>query len=514
MKKTKLVMISLLVCGFLAGCNKSSETPQEIHEHVWSAPQYFWSSDHMTCRAERVCTEDATHTESEMVDSVYTVVTESTCESDGLGKYTATFVNSAFAVQTYEEVIKGGHDFRFDSFVWTDFTAQAKYLCAKDSSHVELHDAIVSSEVTTDPTCDTEGVRTYTAFYDGHTDTKTETVDAIGHEYNPITGHCNHEGCEGTIAVNQTVNYGDGTLKTENFVSGDYVRDEKHIFDIVFDGTAASTNLVIGLTQGESTGIFRTNCTIVVYDEDYNVLELNAFSSNAIYSLAHQFANGDHICVHVTLKYSDFTNVTVHLTSHQYTGLKAVATTAKTCVSPSILAHVEFDQSSSTNTWLDINATIEKPQDDFKKGDAGTGHNLSHRVATEATSTSPALKEHWYCSNCGCYYLSEDAGEEVAYEDLYDNTIYGLIQKTVNITGRGTLITVRLTVDNGGEPIENEDGRYVGQTGKCVFEDGSISDGNMVTSISVNVHIVQFMLKGVTYADFIAKNPTAFFINL
>lgn len=74
--------------------------------------------------------------------------------------------------------------------------------------------------------------------------------------------------------------------------------------------------------------------------------------------------------------------------------------------------------------------------------------------------------------------------------------------------------TVRVTVDNGGEPIENADGRYVRQTGKCVFEDGSISDGNMVTAISVNVHIVQFMLRGVTYADFIAKNPTAFFINL
>lgn len=74
--------------------------------------------------------------------------------------------------------------------------------------------------------------------------------------------------------------------------------------------------------------------------------------------------------------------------------------------------------------------------------------------------------------------------------------------------------TVRVTVDNGGEPIENADGRYVGQTGKCVFEDDSISDGYMVTSISVNVHIVQIMLRGVTYADFIAKNPTAFFINL
>ena len=50
-----------------------------------------------------------------MVESVYTVLTESTCESDGLGKYTATFTNSAFTAQTHDEVIAGGHNFEFDS---------------------------------------------------------------------------------------------------------------------------------------------------------------------------------------------------------------------------------------------------------------------------------------------------------------------------------------------------------------------------------------------------------------
>ena len=49
------------------------------------------------------------------VESVYTVLTESTCESDGLGKYNATFTNSAFTAQTHDEVIAGGHNFEFDS---------------------------------------------------------------------------------------------------------------------------------------------------------------------------------------------------------------------------------------------------------------------------------------------------------------------------------------------------------------------------------------------------------------
>ena len=237
-------------------------------------------------------------------------------------------------------------------------------------------------------------------------------------------------------------------------------------------------------------------------------------SSNATYSLEHQFVSGEHIYVHVTLKYSEFTNVTVSLTTHQYTGLKSVARTYNTCVSPAIKAHVEFDQSSSTNTWLDLDAKTELPQNDFKVGEAGSGHGFTHYPATQATTTSPALKEHWYCSKCGCYFLSEEGDEEVAYEDLYDNTIYGFVENSFVVSGQGTVLTVRVTVDNGGEPIETNDARYINQAGKCVFADGSISDGNLISGVVVNVHIVQFLLRGLDHATVTAKNPTAFFINL
>ena len=511
MKATKLMILSLLSCGLiLTGCGNNNDN----HEHTWSTPTYVWSSDYSSCRAERVCTEDATHVESEVVESVYTVVTESTCDAEGLGRYTATFTKSAFTAQTHDEVIAGGHNFEFDSFVWTEFTAQAKYVCSKDDSHVELHDATITSEITTSPTCEFEGIKTYTAFYDGHTDTKTESISALGHDYHPITGQCIHE-CDETLALRKTIEYGDGTLQTVSFSNGDYVRDEKHIFDLVFNGNVASTNLVFGLTQGvDNTGIFKSNCNIAVYDEDYNLLEVNAFSSNAIYSLEHQFVSGEHIYVHVTLKYSEFTNVTVSLTTHQYTGLKSVARTYNTCVSPAIKAHVEFDQSSSTNTWLDLDAKTELPQNDFKVGEAGSGHGFTHYPATQATTTSPALKEHWYCSKCGCYFLSEEGDEEVAYEDLYDNTIYGFVENSFVVSGQGTVLTVRVTVDNGGEPIETNDARYINQTGKCVFADGSISDGNLISGVVVNVHIVQFLLRGLDHATVTAKNPTAFFINL
>ena len=146
--------------------------------HSWGAPTYEWSSDNKQCTATRVCANDASHVEAETANSVLDVQEAATCTQDGYGKYTATFANSAFEAQEqYGIIARLDHDYKFDSFVWADdFTAKAKYVCSHDASHEEFYDAEVTSAVTAEPACETEGVRTYTASYDGHTDTKTETL--------------------------------------------------------------------------------------------------------------------------------------------------------------------------------------------------------------------------------------------------------------------------------------------------------------------------------------------------
>ena len=67
-----------------------------------------------------------------------------------------------------------------------DFTASATFTCANDDSHVETVNATVTNEVTTEATCETDGVRTYTAkvTFEGedYTDTKTETLPATSHD--------------------------------------------------------------------------------------------------------------------------------------------------------------------------------------------------------------------------------------------------------------------------------------------------------------------------------------------
>ncbi len=65
--------------------------------HDWGKATYTWTDN--TCKAERVCKHDSAHIESETVIATETVIKAATCKEKGKMKYTAMFVNTAFAVQ-------------------------------------------------------------------------------------------------------------------------------------------------------------------------------------------------------------------------------------------------------------------------------------------------------------------------------------------------------------------------------------------------------------------------------
>ncbi len=78
------------------------------------------------------------------------------------------------------------HNYGEPTWSWNnDFTASAVFTCTDDDGHTQTVPATVTDEVTTEPTCDKEGLRTYTAkvTFEGkdYTDTKTEPVPAKGH---------------------------------------------------------------------------------------------------------------------------------------------------------------------------------------------------------------------------------------------------------------------------------------------------------------------------------------------
>ena len=79
--------------------------------HSWGTPTYTWSEDNKTCTAKRVCAHDATHVDTETVNSTYVVVEEAKCEEDGTGRYTADFTKEAFADQTKDITLEAvGHN--------------------------------------------------------------------------------------------------------------------------------------------------------------------------------------------------------------------------------------------------------------------------------------------------------------------------------------------------------------------------------------------------------------------
>ena len=154
--------------------------------HAWGQPAWTWTGTE-SASAVFTCGNDASHTQTLTAAVTSQVTTEPGCESTGVRTYTATVT---FEGQTYtdtktETLPAAGHVWGQPVWQWTGFAAQAVFACARDAGHTRTLTAAVTSQVTTEPGCESTGVRTYTATvtFEGqtYTDTKTETLPAAGH---------------------------------------------------------------------------------------------------------------------------------------------------------------------------------------------------------------------------------------------------------------------------------------------------------------------------------------------
>lgn len=168
--------------------------------HDWGEPTYTWDGT-SSVTAERVCTRDGSHSESETVNTTAEITKQATCEEKGETTYTAAFTNTAFTAQTktVEDVEPLGHTWEFKDFTWTGSdtegytAAAANFVCANDETHHQTVEAAVTEDVL-EPTCTEAGNTSYTATVaaadspDGkqHTDTKNVKLpdsDPIGHKW-------------------------------------------------------------------------------------------------------------------------------------------------------------------------------------------------------------------------------------------------------------------------------------------------------------------------------------------
>ena len=168
----------------------SVKTPADADEdfsvamtnHDYGAADYSWTADKSTCTASRICQKDKTHIETETATATSVITKRPTCTTAGERTYKAEFKNAAFATQTQTEAVaKKGHKYAAPTYSWSadKSTCTASRICQKDKTHVETEKATVTSAVTTQPTYEKTGVRTYTAAFKNaafSTQTQTETI--------------------------------------------------------------------------------------------------------------------------------------------------------------------------------------------------------------------------------------------------------------------------------------------------------------------------------------------------
>lgn len=214
-------------------CNdKKTETLAAL-EHSYGKPTYAWNG--INCTAERVCSRDSSHKETETVTAAVETTRAATCTLEELSTYTATFTNTAFNKQKKENVVTAGkleHDYA------VGFTEDKPATCTENGSksrhcsrcdaktdvteipatgHKPVIDAAVAPTctqtgltegkhcsvcntvlvkqkivpalehqwndgvVTREPTCTEEGVKTFICTRCSNT--KTESIPALGHDW-------------------------------------------------------------------------------------------------------------------------------------------------------------------------------------------------------------------------------------------------------------------------------------------------------------------------------------------
>ena len=221
--------------------------------HNFGTPDYKWNGTE--CTAHRVCTNDASHEESETVTATVNVTQNRSCELDELSSYTVTFTNAAFAAQTKQNVVtaeKLGHNFGTPDYTWNGTECTAHRVCANDASHEESETVTAAANVTRNRDCELDELSTYTATFTNaafaaQTKQNIVTANKLAHNFtvpqHDATQHwnkcswcdttdakINHTGGKATCtaqAVCEACHSTYGELDGTNHVGGTRIRNKK-----------------------------------------------------------------------------------------------------------------------------------------------------------------------------------------------------------------------------------------------------------------------------------------------
>ena len=214
--------------------------------HNYSEASYEWNADNSKCTAKRTCSACG-DIQTETSISSSQVTKESTCGVEGSIKYTASFINSAFATQTKTISTEAlTHNYVNPTYTWNNDNTKctATIIC----SHCQdaISETADSQKTTiTAATCSSKGSEKYSVEFNKTeyftTQSKTKDIDTIPHTYGtPTYTWDGVDSCKAKICCTKCDHFieenGTITYSTEDDVLCG--QDEERTYSSVFTTTA------------------------------------------------------------------------------------------------------------------------------------------------------------------------------------------------------------------------------------------------------------------------------------
>ena len=326
------------------------------------------------------------------------------------------------------------HNYGEPTWNWNnDFTASAVFTCTDDDGHTQTVPATVTDEVTTEPTCDKEGLRTYTAkvTFEGkdYTDTKTEPIPAKGHTLTAVAevpatcetaGTSAHWKCDvcgklfSDVEGNTEITLEKLTIPATGHAYGEPVwkwtddfkatatftcaNDATHVENV----TAEVTSAVTTPAACETTGLRTYTAKVTFEDKEYTSTKTETIAATGHAYGAPVWKWNDDFTASATFTCANDTShvekVDATVTSEVTEGSCEVGGTR------TYTAKVTFEGKDYTDT-----KTAPVP---------AKGHTLTAVEAVPATCETAGVKAHWKCEVCGKLFSDAEGKTETTLEKL------------------------------------------------------------------------------------------------
>ena len=347
--------------------------------HDWGETEYTWNSDNSKVTAKHTCKRDPSHTETETVKTVYSVVKKATCDVKGEGKFVATFTKFAATEKTVD-IPATGHKWGKPTYEWSadHSTLTGKVVCEKDGNHVHT-EKVNSTAVTENATCTEKGKITYTAEF-GENEYGFTTQTAVVE--NAVLGHDWGE-------TEYTWNSNNSKVTAKHTCKRDPAHTEEETVNTVYSVVKAATCDVKG--EGKFVATF-TKFAATEKTVDIPATGHKWGKPTYEWSTDNNTLTGKVVCENDS--------------NHVHTEKARV--TSKT------LKEATCTEKGKVEFTAEFGANIYGFEKQIKTVDTpALGHKLVHHAAKAATCIAEGSIEYWECAVCKKLYSDKDAKNEV-----------------------------------------------------------------------------------------------------